>query len=112
MTDTGIDALDKLADSLPKNDNHRTAKLDFSELPGGVKIEGFSAAELGRALEELKIPGASSNNTLEANKAAYEGHLQGIYDDAGETAVLLWFLDHEDSQGFGKDRKQEDEDEK
>lgn len=102
MSDTGIDALDKLAKSLPKNDEHRKAKLDFTELPGGQKVDDLSSAELGRALRHLKVPGASPNNTKAANVAAYERHLQGIADEAAETAILLYFVEHEDDDTSSK----------
>lgn len=109
MTDTGIEAIDKLAESLPKNDSHRKAKLDFKELPGGRKVNEFSAAELGRALRKLKVSGASPNNTKEANTAAYERHLQKIYDEAGETAILLWHFEHEDDSGKADDNDEGEE---
>lgn len=106
----GFDAIAKLAESLPRNDKHRGAKLDFSELPGGEKVAGMSGAELSRALKKLEIPGASPNNTKEANVAAYERHLQGLYDEAGEVTILLWFRDHEDEKPDDDDDSEKDDD--
>ncbi|QWG16124.1 hypothetical protein KMZ68_13830 [Bradyrhizobium sediminis] len=88
------DALQRLAD-----DKHSEARLNFSELPDHRKVADLSRDELNAALKGLKIPGASTGNSLEASVALYERFLQRMEDDdGGELAVLLWFLDHEDDE--------------
>jgi hypothetical protein len=92
---TGVEALDRLAESLPKtSDKQREAKLDADVLPSGRRVSDLSAEELGRELKRLGIPGASPGNTIAGNRAAYEQFLQEIRDFAAELSVLTWFQEN------------------
>ncbi len=95
------DAMAELIQSLPQSDRQRREKL-LSMLPSGESAESLSEAELARALKKMNVPGESA--------ADYRRFLQEIWDDAGETAIVLWHLDHEPDSGQSPDNKKDIED--
>lgn len=107
---TDVPDMQDVLDALPKgNGTSRLAgKADANELPDGRKVTDLSRAELAEALIDLKIPGASASNTLDANRALYERHLQRIYDEGGEQAVGYWLVVGEHDNDNEDDQKDDD----
>jgi len=110
VTDTGVEALDRLAEALPKRDPHKKAKLNHVELPDGQKVSDLTGPELGRALKRLKVEGADPKASFETNHAVYEAFLRDIYDFAGELAILTWFQENKHGASSSDDDENEDED--